>query len=91
MDKRAHIIIKGRVQGVLYRVSAKNKAGELGLTGNVKNLPEDTVEIIAEGPQEKLKEFVQWCWKGPEGAQVKNVAVVWYISKKQFKSFEIEH
>ena len=89
MEKRAHLIIKGRVQGVFYRASAKKKAEELGLTGSAKNLPEDTVEIIAEGPSEKLKEFVQWCWKGPDGAQVKNVAVVWYISKKQFKSFEI--
>ena len=89
MDRRVHLVIKGRVQGVFYRVSAKKKADELGIKGYVKNLPAEDVEIMAEGPQEKLKEFIEWCKKGPEGATVKTVASVWYIYRNQFRDFSI--
>jgi acylphosphatase len=90
MEKRLHLIIQGKVQGVSFRVSAKKKAQELGITGTVQNLIESGhVEIYAEAEQEKLKEFKAWCEKGPEGADVKTCAAVWYISKRAFRDFKI--
>lgn len=67
------IIISGKVQGVFYRQSTKEKAVDLNITGYVKNLSDGRVEIIAEG--ERVKELIEWCWQGPEKALVSNVEV----------------
>lgn len=67
--------VAGLVQGVFYRAHAKEKADALGLTGFVKNVDNGGVEIFAEGPEEKLKELEQWCWKGPPKSKVTGVAV----------------
>ena len=65
MDKkRAHLIIYGKVQGVFFRASTKDKAIELGLKGFVRNQPDGTVEVIAEGSEKQLQELVAWCHEG---------------------------
>ena len=64
------LIIKGKVQGVFYRASAKEKAEDLGLTGWVKNTPEGYVEIMATGEMDVLERFITWCKKGPSRAFV---------------------
>ena len=69
------IIVEGIVQGVYFRQSTKAKAIELGITGEVKNNPDGTVHITATGAASKLNELVEWCWKGPDSAIVKNVKV----------------
>ena len=53
-DKRLHLIIEGKVQGVFYRASAMEKAVSLGLSGFVRNLPGGEVELVAEGNREDL-------------------------------------
>ena len=53
----AHIIVHGRVQGVWFRAGTKEKADELGLLGWVKNRPEGTVEIHAEGEKPQLEKI----------------------------------
>lgn len=65
-----NLTISGKVQGVFFRKSARDKAWELGITGYAMNMPDGSVHIEAEGEQDKLDEFMAWCKKGPEGARV---------------------
>lgn len=68
MAKR--FLISGRVQGVFYRASTRNKVHELGLTGYAKNLPDGRVEVLAAGSEEALLLLEKWLWQGPPAAQV---------------------
>ena len=67
------IVVRGRVQGVFYRQSAKEKATELNISGLVKNLPDGSVYILATGSTEQLNALVEWCWQGPRKAFVTDV------------------
>jgi Acylphosphatases len=69
------INVSGKVQGVYYRQSAKQKAQELGVTGFVKNLPDGSVLLVATGHSKQLNALVEWCRKGPPAARVTNVDV----------------
>jgi len=82
------IIVEGFVQGVYFRQSTKSKANELGITGEVKNKPDGTVHIIATGVRTRLNELIEWCWKGPDAAVVKNVKVE-QIPLTRFTGFNI--
>ena len=75
MLKTVSIIVTGKVQGVWYRQSAKEKATELGVTGNVRNQPDGSVAIIATGLANQLDQFIEWCRQGPPRALVTNVEV----------------
>lgn len=70
-----HLLIKGKVQGVYYRASAKEVAERLHLSGWIKNTREGHVEALASGREEDLRRFVEWCRKGPERADVQEVIV----------------
>lgn len=70
-----HLLIKGKVQGVSYRFSARETAERLSLTGWVKNTAEGHVEAMATGNEEALQQFISWCKKGPPGAKVTEVLV----------------
>ena len=70
---RVHLIIEGRVQGVWFRESTRREAASLAVSGWVRNRPEGTVEIIAEGEEEKVKKLVSWCHHGPPSAVVHTV------------------
>lgn len=90
MLKKIRITISGKVQGVFYRMNTKNKAGELGLTGWVKNTPNGKVEVLAEGKERVLKEFIKWCYNGSKGAKVDKIEVEWEdVNKEKFERFEI--
>ena len=80
--------ITGLVQGVFFRAETQKKARELGLTGWVRNCENGSVEIVAEGPAEKLKEFEHWCWRGPPRARVDDVQVT-EDQPENFTQFEI--
>jgi acylphosphatase len=69
------IIIRGRVHGVSFRLTAKQKARELGIKGFVCNRDDGSVYIEAEGDREALDGFVSWCRIGPPVAQVQSVEV----------------
>ena len=88
MIEAIHIIVHGRVQGVWFRAGTKEKAGELGISGWVKNAPEGTVEIHAEGLKSKLDNFISWCRKGTPAANVKSLDLT-PIPLQNFKSFQI--
>lgn len=69
------ITVTGRVQGVGYRHSARTTARYFGLKGFVKNMPDGSVYIEAEGSRNQLDEFVAWCRKGPGFGHVDNVKI----------------
>ena len=86
---RAELLILGRVQGVFYRASAQQEGMRLGLFGEVRNLPDGSVEAIVEGPRERIEEFVEWCKRGPPSAEVENVRVRWSKALGDFRTFMI--
>jgi len=86
---RAHIIVKGLVQGVYYRVTTKQKADSLDLSGWVKNLPDGDVEVVVEGNKEKIEQLIDWCWQGPPGAKVDGVEVKWSPCQNEYQGFNI--
>jgi acylphosphatase len=71
---RARVHVSGRVQGVFFRDSTRQKAQELGLHGYVKNTAEGDVEALFEGPKGSVDEMVRWCEEGPQHASVENVS-----------------
>jgi acylphosphatase len=73
--RRVHAIVTGRVQGVSYRASTADEASGLGLVGWVRNLPDGSVELEAEGAPDAVAALLAWCAKGPPAARVGNVAV----------------
>jgi acylphosphatase len=75
--KRAKVIIQGSVQGVFFRVEARDRARSLGLAGWVRNVPDGTVEAVFEGEDERVESMVEWCNRGPAGARVEQVDVDW--------------
>ena len=77
MVKRFHAIIDGKVQGVCFRARAREHAKALGIKGFVKNLPDGSVELDAEGEETSLRDFLLWCRNGPPGARVDNVDLNW--------------
>ena len=87
---RAHIKIQGRVQGVFFRASTLDKATELGLKGWVRNNADGSVEVVAEGPKEKIEKLIAWSHEGPRHAVVNNVEVIWADCLDEYSDFTIE-
>jgi acylphosphatase len=88
-ERRVHLHISGRVQGVYYRVTAADEARRLGLSGWVKNLPDGRVEAVAEGRLRQLERFVSWCRQGPPAAEVANVDADWSDAAGDLDSFQV--
>ena len=74
-DRRAHVIVRGQVQGVFFRAETRDRARSLGLSGWVRNNHDGTVEAVFEGPAERVESVVSWCRRGPAGAEVEDVEV----------------
>ena len=70
-----HLIIKGEVQGVFYRATAKEVAEELQITGWIRNSRNGDVEAMVSGNEISIKQFIEWCRKGPRKAVVEEVFV----------------
>lgn len=70
-----HLVIHGHVQGVFFRASAARRAGELGLTGWVRNRDDGTVEMAVEGDDDTVARMVAWAHEGSSGAHVTAVDV----------------
>lgn len=83
-----NLLIKGMVQGVYFRVRAKEKALQLGLTGWIRNRRDGDVETVATGDLEQIDAFIDWCKTGPSDAVVKEVAVK-EMEEENFNSFSI--
>lgn len=87
--KHFNIRIIGKVQGVFFRASARHRAELLDITGFTKNEQDGSVYIEAEGSEENLSVFINWCHVGPERAEVKSVEVI-AGEVKYFTSFEVK-
>jgi len=89
---RAHAFVSGRVQGVFFRASTEAKADQIGeITGWVRNLPDGRVEVVAEGPRERVRRLVDWLWQGPPPAQVRDVEVSWQQATGEFSGFGMKY
>ncbi len=88
-NKRVHLFVKGRVQGVFFRAAAQREARRLGITGWVKNRNDGSVEILAEGEEDSIKEIVGWANHGPSAARVDQVDVRWRGYTGEFAEFAI--
>lgn len=73
--KAVHATVTGRVQGVSFRYYTQERASELGVNGWVRNEPDGSVALHAEGEPEAVDALVEWCRTGPTTAMVRNVAV----------------
>lgn len=85
--KRVKAVVSGRVQGVWFRASTREKAEELGVRGYVKNLPDGRVEIVAVGEKEKVDALLEWASQGPPGARVKDITLKTLETAEQFDRF----
>lgn len=88
---RTHVFISGRVQGVFFRSSTRDKAMELGITGWVRNLFDGRVEAVFEGEKENVEKIVQWCRKGNKIAKVEDVEIVYDKYTGEFNGFSIRY
>jgi acylphosphatase len=84
------ITVHGRVQGVGFRYFVQHIGERLGLTGNVRNCPDSTVEIVVQGSDRKIAEFIKQVEKGPSLARVQRLDVVDVPAQNAYSSFLIE-
>jgi acylphosphatase len=87
--KQVQCVVLGRVQGVFFRASAQREAKRLGLTGWVRNRPDGSVELLAEGEDESLRDFIGWVQRGPTSARVDRVDTRWRSYTGEFTEFRI--
>lgn len=91
MKSRVHVVISGRVQGVWFRASTKDKADQLGISGWVKNTTDGNIEAVFEGDEEHIKGMLDWCYHGPPLARVENVEVKKQPASNGFNRFSIRY
>lgn len=87
--KRAHLVVKGDVQGVNYRYFAKDIAKKMGITGWTDNNPDGSVEMVIEGDSSRVDEFIAWCEQGSPMSTVDGVTVEKEGYTGEFKDFQI--
>ena len=84
-------VVRGRVQGVFFRAFVESCALELKLVGDVRNRPDGTVEVKAEGEREKLDKLLKNLRNGPPVARVDDVAVEWGEYTGEFTAFTVKY
>ncbi len=88
---RAHVWVKGRVQGVGFRAHVEYSARQIGgLTGWVRNVGYDTVEAVAEGQRAKVERLIEAIKQGPRGARVDESKVEWETPMGEFVQFGVK-
>jgi acylphosphatase len=88
---RAHIWVKGRVQGVGFRAHVEYIARQIGgLTGWVRNVGDDTVEAIAEGQRANVERLIEAMKKGPRSSRVEESKVEWETPAGEFTQFGVK-
>jgi acylphosphatase len=86
---RVRISVRGRVQGVWFRGSARATAEQLGVAGWARNLADGSVEILAQGAPGAIERLVAWCGHGPPGARVDAVSTQHEIVQDDLHGFHV--
>lgn len=87
--ERMRVRISGRVQGVFFRDSTREKAESLALAGWVRNTPGGDVEAVFEGSGKSVREMIEWCESGPPQAKVENVETSREPPENNLRGFEV--
>ena len=87
LEVRVEITVHGRVQGVAFRWYTRKQALSLGLTGWVRNRPDGSVQILAEGPRGDLDTFCDWTARGPDHARIDRQDIAWSEASGKFDTF----
>ncbi len=90
VKKRFVVIVHGVVQGVYFRHSTSVEASRLGVSGAVRNEPDGTVRVVAEGDDTALEALLAWLRRGPSRAVVERVEVEWTSPRDESGGFRIE-
>lgn len=88
-SKRAHVFVRGRVQGVSFRYYTTQEADRRGVHGWVRNLADGRVEAVFEGSEDDVEHMVHWCQHGSPAAQVDDVDVEWSDPTEEFSGFHV--
>ena len=76
MTIRRRVVVAGRVQGVFFRDSCRERASSEGVGGYVRNLPDGRVEASFEGERDAVERMVEWARQGPSQAEVDSAEVI---------------
>ena len=88
---RAHVVVKGGVQGVYFRYATRDEANMRGIKGWVRNMEDGRVEAVFEGEKQIIDQAIKECRMGPPGARVKDIEVHWETFVGDQKSFMIRY
>ena len=88
---RAHIIVKGKVQGVYFRQNAQRVCNEFGVTGWVLNVGDGSVEAILEGSKNSVEDAISWFMVGPSNAHVEKIELSYDKYSGEFQDFMIRY
>lgn len=72
---RCRVVVSGRVQGVFFRAACEREANRLRVKGWVRNRPDGSVEVVAEGRRDAVDALLAWCRRGPPDARVDKVEI----------------
>lgn len=87
--KRLEATVYGRVQGVFFRDTTRSKAQQRQVTGWVRNEPDGSLRVVAEGDEKALKEIVAFLHEGPRAARVERVETEWKEARNEFSGFRV--
>jgi acylphosphatase len=90
-DARLEAVVHGRVQGVSFRYYTRKRARELNLAGYVRNQPDGTVEVVAEGMRSALESLLSFLHEGPQAAFVSQVDTRWTSPQADLSHFEVRY
>ena len=86
---RARAVVRGMVQGVAFRAATRYAAQGLGVAGWVRNAPDGSVELVAEGSRDAVERLLEFVRTGPPSARVEDVDVEWEEPSGEFGGFEV--
>jgi acylphosphatase len=87
--ERIDITVTGRVQGVAFRHHTVREAESLGVTGWVRNQPDGSVRVVAEGDRDRLERLLAWVGRGPSHARVETCHHLWQQATGEFADFRV--
>ncbi|MBI2870783.1 MAG: acylphosphatase [Candidatus Omnitrophica bacterium] len=87
--KRLHALFSGMVQGVGFRYTTERIARHFQVTGFVKNLRDGRVEVVAEGEEQELKDFLSAIREGELGSTIRDLEIEWETARGTYDKFGV--